>query len=396
VDEFIAAQSGESLGDARKQRQTSERLKDLPSTEDELRKGNLSREQSDLIAGAANANPAAEQQLLDDAKKKSVKELKERADRARAAGDRSPEETAKRVHRNRKLTDWSKGDGSHSLYGNGPVDDMAILNAALQPGVDNYYRTRRGTAEQAERQAYRWDALVDLCRQSLDQRNGTTPPPGDPDSPNGTNEPDAPDGSSGSSKSKGSGGPRYLGILKADLAALVRGWVEGDEVCEIAGLGPVPVNRARELLGDASLRLVLTKGVDVQNVTNLGHGVTAAQRIALLWSQPGCTNIACGNTWVENDHREPYAKVKRTELRNIDPLCPHDHDLKTYKGWDLVQGTGPRAFVPPDHPHHPKNRPPETQAGTDPPDQPDAPPPGHAPPAPSRDGEPPELFPDTS
>src|ERR1700709_2705979 len=30
VDDFIAAESGESLGDARKQRKTSERLRDLP------------------------------------------------------------------------------------------------------------------------------------------------------------------------------------------------------------------------------------------------------------------------------------------------------------------------------------------------------------------------------
>ncbi len=27
--------------------------------------------------------------------------------------------------------------------------------------------------------------------------------------------------------------------------------------------------------------------------------------------------------------------------------------LKTYEGWSLVDGTGPRAFVPPDHPDHP-------------------------------------------
>ena len=77
VDDFIAAESGESLGEARKQRQTSERLKNLPDTEDELRKGNLSREQSDVITDAATANPSAEQRLLDDAHNKSVKDLKE-------------------------------------------------------------------------------------------------------------------------------------------------------------------------------------------------------------------------------------------------------------------------------------------------------------------------------
>ena len=133
VDDFIAAETGESLGDARKQRQTSERLRNLPGTEEELRKGNLSREQSDVISDAATANPGAEDRLLDDAKKKSVKDLKDQANRAKAAADRDPEATAKRIHRERKLSD------------------------------------------QAERHAYRWDALIVLARRGLDQPNGPAP-----------------------------------------------------------------------------------------------------------------------------------------------------------------------------------------------------------------------------
>jgi hypothetical protein len=364
VDDFIAAESGETLGDARKQRKTSERLRDLPDTEEQLRQGRLSREQSDVISDAATANPSAEQQLLDDAEKKSVKDLKDQANRAKAAADRDPEATAKRVHRNRKLSDWSKGDGSHCVYGNGPVDDMAVLNAALQPIVDRYYKTRRNTPEQAERHAYRWDALIDIARRSLQQPTGDTPPAG--------HEPDEP-----AKPAKGPTTPPYLGILRMDHSALVRGYVEGDELCEIAGLGPIPVARARELLGESTLRLVLTRGIDVQNVTYLGRGVNAAQKIALLWSQPSCTNIACGNTWVQNDHREPYAKVKNTVLSNIDPLCPHDHDLKTRFGWALINGKGERPFVPPDHPQHPHNTPSGARDGPAPPNQP------------------PELFPDT-
>ena len=44
------------------------------------------------------------------------------------------------------------------------------------------------------------------------------------------------------------------------------------------------------------LKLVITKGVDVANVVNLGRGPTAAQRVALLWQQPKCSNIACSST----------------------------------------------------------------------------------------------------
>jgi hypothetical protein len=88
------------------------------------------------------------------------------------------------------------------------------------------------------------------------------------------------------------------------------------------------------------------------------RGPTAAQRIALLWSKPKCANEACSSMFVQLDHREGWAETHRTVLDDLDPLCPHDHDLKTYEGWSLVEGTGRRAFVPPDDPRHPRNKPP--------------------------------------
>jgi hypothetical protein len=142
---------------------------------------------------------------------------------------------------------------------------------------------------------------------------------------------------------------------------MVRGAVEGEETCEIAGLGPIPVRIARELLGDAILKLVITKGVDVANVTHLGRSPTMAQRVALLWRSPECTREGCTRTQrLENDHRADWVKTKHTRLDELDPLCEHDHDLKTYKGWALVKGKGKRPMVPPDDPRHPNYRAPPT------------------------------------
>jgi hypothetical protein len=112
------------------------------------------------------------------------------------------------------------------------------------------------------------------------------------------------------------------------------------------------------MLGDAILQLVITKGVDVMNVTHLGRGATAAQRIALLWSKPKCANAACSSRFVQIDHRDPWANTHHTVLDELDPLCPHDHDLKTNHGWSLVAGKGRRAFVGPNDPRHPRNKPP--------------------------------------
>jgi hypothetical protein len=129
------------------------------------------------------------------------------------------------------------------------------------------------------------------------------------------------------------------------------------ELCEIAGIGPIPVSVARELLGESILKLVITKGVDVLNVTHLGRGPNAAQRVALLWSSPGCSVEGCARTRVEIDHRIPYAQTGHTRLDECDALCKHHHDRKHRDGWALVEGTGKRPMVPPDDRRHPKNRP---------------------------------------
>lgn len=144
-------------------------------------------------------------------------------------------------------------------------------------------------------------------------------------------------------------------LLRIDHEALIRGAVEGQEVCEVAGLGPIPIARARSLLGDAVLRLVLTRGVDVVNTTYLGRGPNAAQKVALLWSSPTCVVKGCVARRVQHDHRVPWATEQETRLVNIDEYCEHHHDLKTRFGWALEEGAGKREMVPPTDPRHPLN-----------------------------------------
>jgi hypothetical protein len=161
---------------------------------------------------------------------------------------------------------------------------------------------------------------------------------------------------------------KYLGLLHVDVEALIRGAVDGEERCEIAGVGPVPVRVARQLLGDAILYLVVTRGRDVATVVHLGRGPSLAQKIALLWSQPTCSRAGCDQPWTfaQVDHRTPWADTAETDLHNLDRLCRHDHRLKTNDGWALVNGHGKRDFVPPGHPGHPHNT---DHTGTDPPSQ---------------------------
>jgi hypothetical protein len=331
--EYLAAHAGTSVGAARKQLDTSKALPELPTTQRALLDGALSPDQSALIADAARVNPAAERSLVDAAGRDSFRELKDRSLRAKAAGDPDPGATQRRIHRQRSLREFVDSEGAWNLVARGTTADGARIHAALAPLIEEVFTEGRtaGTRDTAEARAF--DALVRLGDQA------STPGP--------------------------RSGRRHRALIRCDLEALQRGAVEGDEVCEVAGVGPVPVRQAVDLLGEASWKLLITRGVDVLNVTTLSRKATAAMLAALAWRSPTCTVEGCGRSITEIDHRVPYAESRHTTLSELDPLCNPHHDLKTHEGWELVTGTGVRPFVAPDDPRHPRHRP--NSASADPP-----------------------------
>src|SRR5206468_3367656 len=96
------------------------------------------------------------------------------------------------------------------------------------------------------------------------------------------------------------------GIVRVDWSALMRGFPVGNEVCEIAGIGPIPVEMFKLLMesGDMFLTALLTKGNDVASVVHLGRKATVYQETALQWLDPTCTTEGCANSWrLEIDRR---------------------------------------------------------------------------------------------
>ena len=119
----------------------------------------------------------------------------------------------------------------------------------------------------------------------------------------------------------------------------------------------MPISVIKDLYEtDPFVAAVLTDGEDVISVAHLGRSPRAHQLTALQWLQPECTREGCHCVArLENDHRNDWAETHQTLTDGLDPLCGHDHDLKTYDGWALVEGKGKRPMVPPHHPDHPKN-----------------------------------------
>lgn len=349
--EFVASRSGTSLAAARTEMETSEALRALPATRERLLDGSLSADQGATIAGAAKVNPGAEQELIHTAGTANLNELREQAQRAKAAADPDPAATHARLHRERRGTRPTDAEGARLLHLRGPADLAAVLEAELDRLTDRIFRERGKAGTLECRDAYVYDAAVEMARRSARADEAT--PAGRPQGRR----------------------PEHLALLRLDVAALRRGWVDGDELCEITGIGPIPVEVARRLLGDAVLKLVLTKGVDVANVTSLTRRPTQAMRYAHLWTSPTCTVEGCSRTIVEYDHVQgaEYRHTRHTRLDETAPVCPGHHDLHTFQGWALLPGPGKRPMVPPTDPRHPAHHgpaPPAPPGTADPPPEP--------------------------
>ena len=327
---YLARKAGSSVGAAKATLDTSKRLASLPRVAEAVRSGELSAAQAEVVADAAAVDPRSEERLLLTARRRTLGELREACARTKAAADRDAEARYARIHAERSCRRRTTTDGAGEVLYRSTVDEVAEVWSVIQAHANRAFETARSAGRHEPSDAYAADGLLALARTG---GGGKVTPP--------------------------------KVIARIDWDAFVRGFPIDGEVSEIAGIGPVPVSliRAMAQSGDAFLAAVVTRGHDVATVADLGRRPTAFQRTGLEWAGLVCTREGCGSSDVEIDHRDDYAATKITALRLLDPLCRHDHKLKTYQGWALVPGVGKRPFVPPGHPQHPgpaTERPPPT------------------------------------
>ena len=366
--EWLAAKAGTSAGRARDDLTTSEQLGGLDETAAAVRHGELSPDQARAVTDAASVNPAAEADLLECAGRDSLSGLKDEAARRKA----EVEDLAardRRIRRDRRCRTWTDRDGAWNLSAKGPAAEGVAFLVELERLANLGFHEARRAGQPEGHDAYAFDALMAMAGRSHTQNPVVVPSPGPAESPG----PTAPGPTASRPETQGpvsANQPtarenlRHLALLHVDLAALIRGDTIAGERCEIPGVGPVSIDTAREVLGDAILKLVISNGVDVLNVTHLGRGPNMAQQIALLWQQPRCSVAGC-NRWarLQVDHRHPWAADRVTELHNLDPLCDHHHNQKTRNNWALVDGSGRRRMVPPTDPRHPGHAQPNAPPG---------------------------------
>ncbi|MGI8939526.1 MAG: hypothetical protein ACR2JF_15200 [Iamia sp.] len=152
-------------------------------------------------------------------------------------------------------------------------------------------------------------------------------------------------------KPRGAGNRRAAAqlVVHASYDALIRGFPVEGEVCEIPGLGPVPVAFARFLATDCLLRVVITGAMDVTVISSERRYVPADLRAALEARDPECVVPGChARHHLERDHwGSDFAQGGPTSLANLARLCRYHHYLKTHCGWVLSGGPGHWRFEPP-------------------------------------------------
>ncbi|CAB5022255.1 unannotated protein [freshwater metagenome] len=292
-------------------------LQHLPVTTAALLSGDLSGTQAVEVARGAIVAPNTETQLLNLSKHATVRDLRDATSRVVAAATDEAERT-RQVHKSRVLTSWIELDGAFNLKARMTVANGALVMAALKPLQDEIFRSARKSGAHERPEAYAADALMALCEKANNAALGPKP---------GVN-----------AKEKRSSRPNAVINIRVDIDALKRGRTENGEVCEIAGVGPVPVATATEYLGEAFLKLLVMDGTDIRTIAHMGRALPAKLRTGVEERDRVCQVPKCDmSVGLEIDHIVPFAEGGATSFENLVRLCKRHHLQKTHDGYRLMK-----------------------------------------------------------
>lgn len=329
--DWLAKATGTSVGVARGALDAAANVAAAPGVDDAFRSGRLSAPQAEVIAAAAKADPSAERRLLDAAAaRQPLAKLRDECARVRAAAEPDPAARRQEIHRRRFFRSWTDAKGARCGMYTATPEAAAEIERIVRPFADAAFEAARRAEDREPSEAYAFDGLLAMARAARD--GGGCP----------------------TKKRK-----RPEAIVLVNLESLQRGSVEAGEVCEVPGVGPVPVHVARDLLGDALLRVVIHDGVDVHTVVHAGRLASDVQRTAIEVRQRGrCVRPTCSRPIAEIDHVTGFTITGATPLDDLAGVCRFDHLAKTHHGhayrrcehgwlWVLPDGTIERERPPP-------------------------------------------------
>ena len=298
--DWLANVSGSSVGQARRELEMVAAVDDTPATKEALLGGDLSLEQAAVITETEAVRPGSETELLEQARRSSLRQLKERARDLRVRAI-PPEDLHQRQVEARNVSTWRNDLGNVCFQGElAPEVGVPFVNR-LEAETGRVRREAKRHGRDEPWGAHAADAFVRLVA--------------------------------------GAGRGRAASadvVVVADLHAMRRGHAHEGEVCHVIGGGPIPVALARELAEDAFLKAVLHDGVAIQAVAHFGRHIKAEVRTALSLGTPPlfegvtCDEPGCDRRYhLEWDHVDPVANGGPTSYLNLKPRCTPHHVEKT-------------------------------------------------------------------
>jgi hypothetical protein len=287
----------------------------------ELRAGRLSEGQVQVIVDAVGAEPDAEARLVEFAHGNSLRRLREECRRVKNATVDAADEY-KAVHRSRAHRSWIGRDGAYCYAGRMTADAGARFDAPLQERKERMFRAARREGRREPAEAYAADALLELVTEN--RIIGSEP----------------------GRRTR----PKAMVIVHLSYEAMTRGSLADGDVCEIKGVGPVPLEAARRLATDSILRILVTKGGQPMAVTPGVRTVPRALRLVVEARDTVCIVPGCDvSRGLQFEHRKDFALLGPTDTENCGLMCPAHHDMKTYLGYRLNKADdGSFTFTPPD------------------------------------------------
>jgi hypothetical protein len=317
--DWLAAVSGTSAAAAKSRLVAAGRAAANPKLADALSDGELSAPQLKLVTEAAAVSPEALGTLLPMvAEGASHQDLSDTATRIRAAARcrESARAARERVHQIRHLR-WHRVE-SGGIRAEIFCDEVEW--AKIAPGLEAKTKERWKAAGPDCRdsfEAHRLDAFLEIM-----------------------------------AGSGGVGAARPQTLVLVDAASLQRGSVEGDETCEIDGIGPISVDAAIELLGEGSVQFLVKTGRDVRSISTTSRHVPQQLLMALTARDRKCSVPNCGKRLgLEDDHCVvDFGRGGVTQIDNLARLCAAHHAMKTDGGWKIAGEPGQRKWIPPRNP----------------------------------------------
>ncbi len=140
-------------------------------------------------------------------------------------------------------------------------------------------------------------------------------------------------------------GIRATVAVTVPVLALLESAHEGAEPAVVEGVGPIPVERARELAGGAEGWMRVLTHPETGMVLSVGrdrYSPPPSLRRLVKWRADRCMGPGCGMpaSRCEIDHRIAWEHGGETRLENLNPFCKGHHIVKHHGGWTVREVEG--------------------------------------------------------